>query len=210
MLLNNYIVAGRILYTRENTLNGKAYATSRVQTLMWESQHKPVHTIYVIFMYGYIHRGNIKWNKALNSCSFFEADLFQEAILRSQSGLFGAQVAQTIGERSLPAEGAVRATALVNRDALHIVWECVILTGQENHALTRWGPRGHSQEPGFNFVCDEKPPGHMKAASDLCWAALDWLLRGRQTGVISCGQGVMLAWTKEAMRSGWNWARRAT
>lgn len=52
----------------------------------------------------------------------------------------GAQVAQAIGERSLPAEGAVRATALVNRDELHIVWECVILTGQENQALTTWGP----------------------------------------------------------------------
>lgn len=76
----------------------------------------------------------------MNNCSFFVADLFQEAILRSQSGLFGAQVAQTIWERSLPAEGAVRATALVNRDELHVVWECVFLTGQENHALTRWGP----------------------------------------------------------------------
>lgn len=51
-----------------------------------------------------------------------------------------AQVAQTIGDRSLPAEGAVRATALVNRDELHIVWECMILTGQKNQALTRWGP----------------------------------------------------------------------
>lgn len=53
-----YIVAGRISYTGENTLSGKAHATSRVQTLMWESEYKPVYTIYVIFMYAFIHRGN--------------------------------------------------------------------------------------------------------------------------------------------------------
>lgn len=136
----------------------------------------------------YIHRRNIKWDKDLRSCSFFVADLFQEAIWRSQSGLFGAQVAQTIGERSLPAEGAVRATALVNRDELHIVWECMILTGQENQALTRWGPaskatarnpawilfvmRSHWATWGKRLICVEQLQAGFYVEGRLVWSAV--------------------------------------